>query len=70
MITNKQSKNSWIDTNYLRERVCRYTPEQLVDKSFKVKNWMDMNPENCWVQDAGNGIINKLNATYTMEGHI
>ena len=41
---------SYVDTNYLRKRVCSMTTEQIVDKAFKVKNWMNMNKDNNWVQ--------------------
>lgn len=58
---------SYIDTDYLRKRVCSMTTEQLVDKAFKVKNWMDMNKDNDWVQEAGQNFIHKLNATYTFD---
>jgi hypothetical protein len=58
---------SYIDTEYLRRRICSLTTEQLVEKSFKVKNWMDMNKDNKWVQQAGKNFIHKLNATYTFD---
>lgn len=57
----------YIDVDYMRKRVCCYSTEYLVTKAFKVKNWMDMNPENDWVQDTGNNIIGKLNAMPTLE---
>tara|TARA_B100001057_G_scaffold334043_1_gene334623 strand:- start:706 stop:921 length:216 start_codon:yes stop_codon:yes gene_type:complete len=58
---------SYIDTDYLKKRVCCLTDEQVIEKSFKVKEWMDTNLDNDWVQRAGNGIIHGLNATYTFE---
>lgn len=58
---------SYIDTNYLKQRICMLTDEQVIEKSFKVKEWMDMNWKNEWVQSAGKSIIEGLNATYTYE---
>tara|TARA_Y100000114_G_C11761388_1_gene329945 strand:+ start:217 stop:366 length:150 start_codon:yes stop_codon:yes gene_type:complete len=46
------------------------TVEDIVTKAFKVKNWMNMNPDNEWVQQAGKSIINKLNAIPTIEQSI
>ena len=43
------------------------TTEEVIAKSFKVKNWMTMNPDNDWVQQAGKSIINKLNSIPTLE---
>ena len=58
---------SYTDINYLRSRVCAMTTEEVIAKSFKVKNWMTMNPDNDWVQKAGKSIINKLNSIPTLE---
>ena len=61
---------AYTDVNYLRSRVCTMTVEDIVTKAFKVKNWMNMNPDNEWVQQAGKSIINKLNAITTIEQSI
>jgi hypothetical protein len=58
---------SFVDTTYLKNRVCSMTHEQLVDKAFKVKDWMELNFDNEWVQQVGKTIIHKLNSTYTVE---
>ena len=57
---------SYTDINYLRSRVCSMTTEEVIAKSFKVKNWMTMNQDNDWVQQAGKSIINKLNSIPTL----
>jgi len=59
--------NTYTNIDYLRSRVCALTIEEVIAKSFKVKNWMSMNPDNDWVQQAGKSIINKLNSIPTFE---
>ena len=57
----------YIDLNYLKKRVGSLTDDQITDKSFKVQEWMERNPDNEWVQQAGKGIISRLNAMYTQQ---
>ena len=58
---------SYVNVDYLRSRVCSFTTEELISKEFKVKNWMAMNPDNKWVQQAGKSLIHKLNSLPTFE---
>jgi hypothetical protein len=51
----------------MQDRNGMYTNDQLIEKAFKVNSWMNMNPDNDWVQLFGKKIINDLNALYTKE---
>ena len=57
----------YIDMNYIKKSVGALTPDQVTEKSFKVGDWMDRNPDNKWVQQVGKDIISRLNAMYTQD---
>lgn len=61
------SPKVWYNKQYMQDRNGMYTNDQLIEKAFKVNSWMNMNPDNDWVQLFGKKIINDLNALYTKE---
>jgi len=61
------SPKVWYSKQYMQERNGMYTNEELMEKAFKVNDWINMNPDNDWVATVGAKIINDLNALYTKE---
>lgn len=61
------SPKVWYSKQYMQERNGMYTNDQLIEKAFKVNDWINMNPDNDWVATVGAKIINDLNALYTKE---
>lgn len=57
----------YIDMNYIKDSIGSLTPDEITEKSFKVSDWMDRNPENTWVQQVGKDIISRLNAIYSRD---
>lgn len=61
------SPKVWYSKQYMQERNGMYTNDELMEKAFKVNDWINMNPDNDWVATVGAKIINDLNALYTKE---
>ncbi len=61
------SPKVWYSKEYMQTRNGMYTNDELMEKAFKVNDWINMNPDNDWVATVGAKIINDLNALYTKE---
>lgn len=43
----------YINLPMVKDLVGTYSADELTDKAFKVKDWMERNPKNEWVQNQG-----------------
>lgn len=57
----------WYDKEYMRNRNGMYTNDELIEKAFKINDWMNRNPDIEWVQNCGQQIITGLNGLYTKD---